>query len=534
MSGQRLLPSRHVVPVLVMLLAGCLMVATGALAQSLTAQQQRGRQIYFTGTSPAGRPMVAYFGEDLLEVPGEAATCTSCHGYDGLGRAESGVIPSNISWQHLMKSYGHLHADGLQHAPFTRDSLKSYMRDGIYPGGRKGDPSMPVYDMAEADLDDLLAYLQGLGSYQDPGVSESAIKIGTLIPAAGPGAELGEVIAATITAYFNDINNRGGIYGRRLELIVEKAGAGQQLALPVRQLAGERVLALIAPYTPGKEQELSQLAEELQLPLIAPVDLSSMDSQSFLRYRFVLSGGLHEQTCALATAAVRKLPLHQPTVAIVYPQKSGDSAAEAAEAIYRSNGWQKISRYPYTSGAFDGRSTFSRLRQEQAAILLFLGGEIEAAALFAEIAAAAWAPTIFMPGTSIGKALSQVPGQLGDKLWLSFPSLPDDRKAWGMAEFVGMAQRQKLTVSHQTVQLAAYAGTKVFVEGLRRSGRDLSRERLVETLDRLFEYDTGLTPPISYGKNRRTGSRGAHVVTVDPLQAGKKEFITPRGWINLD
>jgi len=68
------------------------------------------------------------------------------------------------------------------------------------------------------------------------------------------------------------------------------------------------------------------------------------------------------------------------------------------------------------------------------------------------------------------------------------------------------------------------------VEGLRRAGRDLNRQRLVEGLEGLYAYDTGLTPPLTYGPNRRIGARGAHVVAVDLM---KKAYEPVGGWHEL-
>ena len=49
------------------------------------------------------------------------------------------------------------------------------------------------------------------------------------------------------------------------------------------------------------------------------------------------------------------------------------------------------------------------------------------------------------------------------------------------------------------------------VESLKRAGKDLSREKLIQTLEALYEYRTGLTPAITYGPNRRIGAMGAYV-----------------------
>jgi hypothetical protein len=79
-------------------------------------------------------------------------------------------------------------------------------------------------------------------------------------------------------------------------------------------------------------------------------------------------------------------------------------------------------------------------------------------------------------------------------------------------------------------QIAAYAAAKLMVEGLRRAGRKLDRFSLVEGLEALYAFETGLTPPLTYGPNRRIGALGAHVVAVDLMQ---KTYEPVGGWHEL-
>lgn len=503
---------------------------------ALTPAEERGRQIYFEGTSPSGVPILAYFGKDYLEVPGESATCTSCHGFDGLGRTESGVIPSNVTWQHLMKSYGHVHPDGRLHGAFTVESLKSYMRDGLYPGGLLGDPAMPVYELAEQDMDDLIAYMKRLGVHPDPGVSPTAVRVGVLIPSDGPSAQLGEILSATVRASFADIGGRGGIYGRRPELIVEKVAPGQDLRAVLRRLLEDRqVFALLNTVTPGQERELETLAEEFRVPLITPFAPTHTDDQQLRRYRFHLHGGVREQALGLAAFALKKLDAEDPRVAIVYPAREEiEETAASVEEACRAGGWQRVVRVSHVPGGFDAASTVVRLQAGQVGMVIFLGAEGEADAFFREADARKFLPSFLMPGFLLGKGMSRVPPSFAGKVWLAFPALPEDRKEWGLAEFREVTERQGVAATNPSVQLTAFTGTKLFLEGLRRSGRDLSRERFVESLEGVFEYDTGLAQPLTYTKNRRIGTLGTHVVTVDPLKADTEGFISPKGWIAVE
>ena len=84
---------------------------------------------------------------------------------------------------------------------------------------------------------------------------------------------------------------------------------------------------------------------------------------------------------------------------------------------------------------------------------------------------------------------------------------------------------------HVSVEPRALVVADTLVEALKRSGRDLSREKLIANLEGLNQFETGVTPAITYGPNRRIGALGAYVISVD-LQ--KKQFVPASSWIGID
>ena len=63
---------------------------------------------------------------------------------------------------------------------------------------------------------------------------------------------------------------------------------------------------------------------------------------------------------------------------------------------------------------------------------------------------------------------------------------------------------------------------------MKQAGRDISREKLIGALEGLYDFSTGLTPPITYNANRRIGALGTYVVVVDL----EKRSLTPASeWI---
>jgi mono/diheme cytochrome c family protein len=183
-----------------------------------TPQERRGKQLYLTGTSGSGREVLAYIGDESLEVPGSAMACANCHGLNGEGKPEGGVVPSNLVWEGLTKPYGVTHAGGRSHPPYTERALELAVTRGLDPAGHRLSNVMPRYQMSREDMDDLIAYLKRLGKDVDPGVSDGRVVIGTVLPARGDLAGVGQAVRAVTTAYFEEVNSRNGMYNRTLEL----------------------------------------------------------------------------------------------------------------------------------------------------------------------------------------------------------------------------------------------------------------------------------------------------------------------------
>ena len=94
-----------------------------------------------------------------------------------------------------------------------------------------------------------------------------------------------------------------------------------------------------------------------------------------------------------------------------------------------------------------------------------------------------------------------------------------------------LADLAELPPKPQATQLTAVSSGKILVEGLKRAGRDVSREKLIEALEGLYAFRTGFTPPVTFGPNRRVGALGAYIVSLD---LERKRFVPAGGWIDLN
>ena len=499
----------------------------------LTPQERRGRSLYLRGTTADGREVTALMGE--IDVPASTLTCAGCHGVKGEGKTEGGVTAGNLTWQHLVKPYGHTHPTGRKHGPFSEATFASAVLGGTDPSGNSLLVAMPRYKLSPADLADLVAYLKRIETDRDPGLTETSVRVGTLLPQAPALAESGQAMRDVIAAYFEEVNGRGGIYSRRIELRGARGGADAAATAAglKRLLAEEQVFALVGGVTAGADEELARVAGEEEVPFVGPSTLLPDARTPPNRYVFYLLPGLREQARALVNFAAARPGLKQARAAVVYSEGEINSAAASGiEDQAKKVGWTPVVKVPYTPGKTDAAQLVASLREQKVDAVFFAAAGAEKA--FAQEAGrAGWTPSLFLVGVLAGRDFTPdaVPPAFKDKVFLGFPTVPGDITPAAFAEFRALLAKYKVAPRHTAAQLSAFAAARVFVEGLQRAGREVSREKLVTALEGLYQYETGVTPRLTFGPNRRVGARGAHIVSID---TEKKQYVSAGEWVAAD
>ena len=144
--------------ILVCIVAIILWSATGITTRS--RYSANGEQIYFTATSQRGTPITPDItvGMGIMRRGGMA--CATCHGPDGRGGRTrmmmSSVEAPDIRYKTLTAEK---HGSEMDHEPYTDETIKQAITQGIEPNGKQLKWPMPRWSMSEDDLNDLLTGL---------------------------------------------------------------------------------------------------------------------------------------------------------------------------------------------------------------------------------------------------------------------------------------------------------------------------------------------------------------------------------------
>ena len=518
-----------------LLLLLCVLTCVVALAQTpLTPQELRGKQIYLQGTSASGKEIFAYIGDSSLEVPGSTMACANCHALRGQGKPEGGIDPSNITWEALTKPYGVTHSSGRKHPAYTDRALELAITRGLDPAGNKLLYAMPRYQMQKEDLADLLTYLKKLGTDTDPGIADNRITIGTVVPVKGPLSEMGQAVKEVVAASFAEVNASGGIYNRQLELkSVETGDSGPATRANIERLIrDEKIFAMAGAFIAGAEKEVIPLLAEQEVPLVGPLTLDPKVTAPLNRQVFYLASGNSGQARALINFVAKQPEAKNQLLGIVYaPTDLNTGVVESVKSQAQKDGLKVGEVLEYAGGSFDAFATVKKFKETNANVVYFLGMTPDLAAFMIEAEKANWFPQILLQSGNVSANVFDAPASFENKLFFSLPSAPSDLTNEALAEYRALAEKYKLPQKQIAAQLSAFASAKLLIEGLKRAGKDLSRERLIQVLEGFYEYKTGLTPPITWGPNRRIGALGAHIVRVD-LKG--KQFVPAGGWVSIN
>lgn len=515
-----------------------LVLASGVVAQGPSADDlvAAGQRLYREGRGVSGQAVSALVQGDV-PVLGTQVTCQSCHGRSGMGAIESGRIPSALASPLLFASN-----PNRRRPAYSQSTLAATLREGIDPAGRRLDPLMPRYRLADADVAALTAYLRQLGAEASPGVGSDSVRLATVV-AGDVAADVERAMLDVIEAFVADRNRsgrqrlRGGhAPGQTKEIFREWSldvwrlnGPSETWRAQIETRYRERpVFALVGGVASGTWDPIHHFCETDQVPCLLPdTDLPPADAGGF--YSVYFSGGLRlEAEIIAATLAADNL--HASVVGVVEGDEaspSGEAAAALAGALERRGGRMRTldARRGSTSGA--GLAWASG--DEASAIVLWLKAE-GVRRLAPDLGVGSGAPSLFLSSTLLASAKwDDLPAAVRTRARVvhltGLPGEPDS----SLQRFRAWVRARGVPIREERHQALAYFACLAFAENLRHMGSFMYRDYLLDLLDHASTLPAYLPLYLRAGitPGQRILSRGGYVIDL----SGRREptWLVPTG-----
>lgn len=493
-------------PMLLWVLASSLAQAQTAAPAPSEQAVAAGRTLFRAGTTRAGADLIGQISRGV-EITGATAACIKCHGSDGNGSREGGLIAPSLRWEALSRPRPAA-GNGFGRPAYTEATLLQAIRTGTDPSGRSLSSAMPRFVLGPREAADLVSYLRVLGSEQDhrAGVHADRVVFGAALPLSGPQAARGQAVRQALQACFDRAGREGLVFGRRVELdAIDSAGeqAPDQLAA-----LRKRSLALVSPWWPHDRLPDSMkpvVSGQDDWPVIAPIWPQPFGSGAWPAV-YELHGQSSDQARVVVDTVVGRLQGKGQVLLLAGPQARQQAALKAARAqadMHKGIRWITAQDRASVKGPLDA--------------VVVLGG-LELLSALPD-----YTGPVFALSTEVGRAAFQWPAAQRQRLWLAHAGPLG--KEFDPSRLVADLKVSGGALVEPALQAQAWAGACITIEALRRSGRQPEAPGLRKSLESISRFETGVLPPISFSPRQRHGVWGARMVIVDDRGQGFEEVL---------
>jgi len=323
----------------------------------------------------------------------------------------------------------------------------------------------------------------------ETGVTDTTILIGQTVGLTGTVAAPVREMNEGNKAYIDQINKQGGVYGRKIEIrtLDDKFNPALTLANAETLIKKDRVFALFQGRGTVHTQRILPLLEAEHVPLLAPGSGASMFHQPVHPLLFNVRAKYQDE--------VRKAVEHFATLGMTISILIVDDAAglDGLEGFMKAMKARKLT--PVSISKFarvnpNVQAAATEVIKRRPGALIIVGSSKDTIAVIKAIRAQGGNMQIMTMSNNSSGAFVKDLGPAGAGVIVSqITPAPDLMTTRLGQEFKLAAKASGSTVSYTAME--GYVNAKVLVEGLRRAGRNLTRDGFIRALESMQHVDLG-------------------------------------------
>lgn len=330
------------------------------------------------------------------------------------------------------------------------------------------------------------------------GVTQETILIGSCSALDGPARFLGSQMVMGATAYLHSVNDQGGVHGRKVNLMAFDDGYDPEKAPSCfKRMIKEGVFALGFFVGTPTAAKYVPLAQEERIPVVGLFTGAQMLYEPIKHYVINVRASYFDETHEQVSKLWETLHIHK--IGIIYQDDAFGKAV--LDGVKRA-----LDRYhatPAGLGSFarnttnvaDGLKTVMSAKPEA---VILAGPYAPVAEIVKEAHAAGWQP-LFLTVSFVGtEEFIRVAGPDSEGTIITQVLPPYDRTDFPtVAAYRKAVEKYYPGTAPSFVSLEGYVDAMVLVEGLKRAGKDLTRDKLITAIESIHNHDVGLGPKLT-------------------------------------
>lgn len=352
------------------------------------------------------------------------------------------------------------------------------------------------------------------------GVYPDRVVIGTFQALSGPYAIIGQGMSKGMKAYFNWVNDNGGVYGRKIELIIadDQLNPSKTVVEVKRLVEQDKVFAIVGGLGTYGCLAVMDYLNENQVPFVYQGSGVSALVEPPKKYIFGVQPDYTLEGQLIAKFLVENM--NKKKIAVLY--MNNDIGKEGQQAIRK-----RLDKYnmkpsleiPYNPAETDYSPLMAKLLSTNPDSIVIYGLITDTLRWIKTIRDYGLDTTIVTIYPNADPALVSLGGKYVEGViltgWVPIPTKdnPDYTKDYN--KFLEIYQKTYPEEIPSSYAAAGFIAAEVFTEGLRRTGKDLTVEKFVEALESFKHWNGVLAKDITWGPNLRRGKSSMYFIKVE-------------------
>jgi ABC-type branched-subunit amino acid transport system substrate-binding protein len=338
----------------------------------------------------------------------------------------------------------------------------------------------------------------------NPGITSSSVTVGQIDDLSAPVPGLFKAAQDGTQAYFNYINSKGGVFGRKLILNTKDSAGDPSTVVAATQAIANTDFAMVGGFSIQDALE-KPIIDHYKLPDVATPNAPSLDNDVNV-YSPTPQG--NQVPTGPYLWAKETFPKAAPHVGILYPSVSGSTGPKGSQTLNNNAIKATGLHISYERGFLSSEFSFDSdvLRMKKSGVAMYLNQEMPglyASTLAKETSLQDYHPIDIVGSAAYTNNMNQSSGGTANGMYLEQQvALYEGEDAKTVPEvslFVNWTTKVDPKVFSSIVPLPAVNGwvsAMLFVQALKAAGPHPTRTSLVSQLNKVTSFDAnGLLPP---------------------------------------
>ncbi|HEX2540241.1 MAG TPA: ABC transporter substrate-binding protein [Caldimonas sp.] len=358
------------------------------------------------------------------------------------------------------------------------------------------------------------------------GVSKNEIVVGSIQDLSGPIAGFGKQVRLGMMLRADEINEQGGIHGRKIKLLVEDSAYDPKKAvLAAQKLVNQDKIFIMVAHI-GTAQNLAAMPVQFEKNVINffPVTAAREMYEPFHKLKYSFAATYFDQIRTALPKLVKDKGAKK--VCTMYQDDEfGLEVMRGGEAGLKTMGMEFAEKTSYKRGATDFSSQVARMKAA-GCDLVVLGTIIrETIGAIAEARKTGFSPTFLGSSAAYTDLIHKLGGKPMDGLYATMTvQNPYLDEASQQISFWAKKYKTKFNEDPTVFSVYGYNAIDSFARAAAKAGPNLSTDTFVKAMDSMtFETDMFGSAPASFTATKRLGSDASRL---SQLQDGRWKVVS--------